>query len=246
MSTKIHQFLFPFTESISKALKELFPRAEVGIFPVIRTERYSNYPNLTSLRRIVKGEMKILEPTTFLVLRENVVIGWKQIQFIYPISNLFGETNVVFDIDKNKFVTLPESELKRLGVNPEVTAPTRMAFIRAADEAAHAHANIVQANHQANPNANYGAINEARIKAHYQASLDAHSEAVEKAYDHLKIHKYAPDSALEIHQAYHDAYGPAFQHYLRREQLQASQPEIHQRSLQGNAQASSSNLHNTP
>lgn len=53
--------------------------------------------------------------STFLA-RDHVLIGWLQKDIIRPLSNLFGETYHVFNIDPNKFVTLLPAELERLGV----------------------------------------------------------------------------------------------------------------------------------
>lgn len=191
-------------------MRQLFPETDGVVFPPIRTFRFEGNPQLSSLRRIVKEQMVKFKSETFLVARDHVIIGWKQKDVIRPISNLFGETNTVFDTNRNKFVTLSQEELTRLGVDPRLEVDTYMAFIRAADQAADAHSEIYRANHQANPHESDSAIHQATQRAHYEASQYAYIQAINQAKHQFDLEGNVLTCARGIQEIYNQAY----QHYI--------------------------------
>lgn len=100
---------------------ELFPEFKYDVLPPLRVFKYQPEKQSINLRRIVNDTMTGFDNKTTLVARNHVIIGWKQKDVIRLQSNLFGETNNIFDTIKKKFVTLNSQELWRVGVNRRFT-----------------------------------------------------------------------------------------------------------------------------
>ncbi|XP_033218134.1 uncharacterized protein LOC117173601 [Belonocnema kinseyi] len=190
-------------ESISENLKRLFPDSDDDVFPDIRAAQFKYSPSLgRCVRRIVNEEMVEFINSTVIVFRgTHVVIGWKQGDIISPVSNLFGETEHVYDTQTNKFVELSPIELKRLGVG------CRLSLVSVIDQAAAARRGIHQANHQANPSPLVQQIEEKFKQAHREASRDAFFQTLEQTN--------ARASIRSIHTTYNEAYDQAYHNALK-------------------------------
>lgn len=140
--------------------------------------------------------------STVIVFRgAHAVIGWKRGDIISPVSNLFGETEHVYNTETNKFVELDPVELKRLGIG------CRLSLVSVIDQAAAARRGIHQANHQANPHPLLQSIQEKFKQAHHKASKDAYFQTLEQTN--------ALASIRSIHTTYNEAYDRAYQNYLK-------------------------------
>lgn len=158
------QFVFIFTELSSESLTELFPESDGVNFPRIRIFKYEPCRQLDFLRRIVDDEMVKFDTNSSFAVRGHVIIGWMYRDSIRPISNLFGETNNVFDTLKNKFVSLSRSELKQLGVN------RRLSFVLSQADAADLRRETEQAKLQASNEASHLSIQQANLQANHEVN----------------------------------------------------------------------------
>lgn len=204
-STKTHLFLFIFTALSSRTtLKELFPESNGEVFPPIVPFRYLENPVLKNLRRILKNKLSLLDRTTTLLRRNNLIIGWEQNDQIERITNLNIETNIVFDTRDNEFKILSSEELRQLGVGRVLTnvlaidkfAAERRAKYQAHIQASH-HAHI-QACRQADLQGHNRAIHSPKPKAESQADNQVNIQAIHRAYE----------------QAYDQTYSEAYHLYL--------------------------------
>lgn len=135
--------------------------------------------------------------TAVLVARDHVVIGWRLKDVIKPLSNLFGETDNVFDTVKNKFVRLEPDELLRLGVG------SRMVLVQFADEAA---AERRAMYNQVNAERQHEAIDQ-------QVLQQVHCQASERAYIQTLQQACSRITSQQIHQLYNLAYNEAYNQY---------------------------------
>lgn len=143
ISIKIDIFLFILTELSSQTiLSELFPESHDDALPPLRTFRYEPNKQLINLRRIVNEDMTKFDRNSILVARGHIIIGWKKKDLIKPLSNLFGETEDVFDIDRNKFVSLNPTARMHLGIN------RRLSYIRSNEETLARHRANQKNNHE--------------------------------------------------------------------------------------------------
>lgn len=161
-------YIFLLAELSLQSVLELFPESYGAYFPPIRTFKYQSNGQLNNLRKIIDDDMFEFGKTSVLVARNHVIIGWQQRDVIEPLSNLFGETNYVFNTINNKFVRLNPVDLWKLGVG------RRLSSVRANDKAAAVRRNSRAITRQAIRHAillaNHPAISQATNKANTEAS----------------------------------------------------------------------------
>lgn len=227
-STKIllHIFLFLLTELGSQVtLKELFREYKRGDIPPIRTFKYKPNPQLLQLRRKDADRVDEFPISSILVARAHVIIGWKKQDNIRPIFDVSGKTNQVFDIDKDRFVSLSSNELWKLGVDrrfslsckDDIAAAKRKSIPKAIHQENHKINNQsnnqeirpvqYQSIHQANPQEihlpNNQAIQQENLyainQAHYQGNIRANPQTILQSYHE----EWSQASPQEIHPAHH-------------------------------------------
>lgn len=160
--------------------------------------------------------MTEFDANSVLIRRDHVIIGWREGEWIRPLSNLFGETNRVYDRRNHMLVRLQPAELRRLGVNRP------FALVLANDEAAAARRRMLQENHPENHQVNQQAIHEVNQQAIHQANPQENHEVNQEAYriyrDYLlnnetaAVHRPVPQAILQANREAHEIY----QDYLRR------------------------------
>lgn len=215
MSIKIYLHLFLLTEfSLQLSLMELFPESEGDVLPPLRMIQYIRNRQLINLRRIVNDDMSEFDEHSALVARGHVIIGWNWGDVILPVSDLFGETDNVFDTNNNKFEKLLPGELWRLGVGRHYSTVERKeiaaaalrtaAAVRIANRQVHRQA-LRQAHDQATYEANLQAIRQGNIQVNsrtthqvnYQVNHQGDNEAKYQSQakyhinqDYLRNHRY--------------------------------------------------------
>lgn len=241
ISIKINLFLIAELSS-QLTLRELFPELNGEYLPPIRTFKYVPTRQLVNLRKIVDhGEMTGFDARSTLVARSHVIVGWLKRDVIKPISNLFGETNNVFDTLTNKFVDLLPAELQRLGLN------RRLSFVRLHDVVFSVIRPIPQTTHEVNQQvihpANHTVNQQAIHQANHQLKIRPNHQEYQTDQDYFGKNEAAavrrPTSQVN-HQVNIEANHKAFQvhqDYLKKNKVAAGRRSISRVSNQLSLQA---------
>lgn len=183
-------------------LSELFPGSKGLIFPPIVTFQYeqNNLEFEKNLRRI-DGRTK-LDASYILAKRENYVIGWKFNGNTEPLFTPEGKTDVIFDINHNRFIKLTNEELSALGVCG------RLSTVRANDEVLRGDMKVAQGYHagdlQAKRQAHFEAERDAALQAAFESRIQARRPNQNDAASIRAIHRtYRNTYKKKFHQAYH-------------------------------------------